>query len=79
MVVNVITRHAPTNYGSLLQAIATQRVIMNLGYECRIINYIPKCETGVRMAITQLEQKTKWRRNPIKKAIYLMWRSLKLC
>ena len=24
MVVNVITRHAPTNYGSLLQAIATQ-------------------------------------------------------
>ena len=72
MVVNVITRHAPTNYGSLLQAIATQRVIMNLGYECRIINYIPKCETGVRMAITQLEQKTKWRRNPIKKAIYLM-------
>ena len=72
MVINVITRHAPTNYGSLLQAIATQRVIMNLGHECRIINYIPKCETGVRMAITQLEQKTKWRRNPIKKAIYLM-------
>ena len=72
MVVNVITRHAPTNYGSLLQAIATQRVIMKLGHECRIINYIPKCETGVRMAITQLEQKTKWRRNPIKKAIYLM-------
>lgn len=72
MVVNVITRHAPTNYGSLLQAIATQRVIMNLGHECRIIDYIPKCETGVRMAITQLEQKTKWRRNPIKKAIYLM-------
>ena len=72
MVVKVITRHAPTNYGSLLQAIATQRVIMNLGHECRIINYIPKCETGVRMAITQLEQKTKWRRNPIKKAIYLM-------
>lgn len=72
MVVNVITRHAPTNYGSLLQAIATQRVIMNLGHECRIINYIPKCETGVRMAITQLEQKTKWRHNPIKKAIYLM-------
>lgn len=72
MIVNVITRHAPTNYGSLLQAIATQRVIMNLGHECRIINYIPKCETGVRMAITQLEQKTKWRHNPIKKAIYLM-------
>lgn len=72
MVINVITRHAPTNYGSLLQAIATQRVIINLGHECRIINYIPKCETGVRMAITQLEQKTKWRRNPIKKAIYLM-------
>lgn len=72
MVINVITRHAPTNYGSLLQAIATQRVIMNLGHECRIINYIPKCETGVRMAITQLEQKTKCKRNPIKKAIYLM-------
>ena len=79
MVVNVITRHAPTNYGSLLQAIATQRVIMNLGYECRIINYIPKCETGVRWRLRSLNKKQKWRRNPIKKAIYLMVAELKLC
>ena len=36
----VITRHAIANYGSLLQAIATQKVVEDLGYECKIIDYI---------------------------------------
>ena len=36
----VITRHAIANYGSLLQAIATQRVIESAGYDCKILDYI---------------------------------------
>lgn len=71
MKVNVITRHAPANYGSLLQTIATQKIISDLGYECEIIDYIPKYETGVRIAFTQLKQKKKWNNNLIKKLLYI--------
>ena len=45
MKVAVITRHAITNYGSLLQAFATQQVIENLGHECEIIDYIREDES----------------------------------
>lgn len=37
--VGLITIHAINNFGSLLQAYATQKFIMNLGYKCDIINY----------------------------------------
>lgn len=40
MKVAVITRHAITNYGSLLQAIATQQLVESLGYTCEVIDYI---------------------------------------
>lgn len=70
MVVNVITRHAPANYGSLLQTIATQNIINRIGYDCRIIDYIPKCETGARVAFTQLKEKN-WNNNLIKQISYL--------
>lgn len=74
MVVNVITRHAPANYGSLLQTIATQTIVNALGYDCKIIDYIPKCETGAQVAFTQLKGKKHWNKNPIKKLLYLMVR-----
>lgn len=74
MFVNVITRHAPSNYGSLLQAIATQKVINKLGYDCKIINYIPRCETGMKVAFTQLRNKKEWNNNPIKQLVYLALR-----
>ena len=74
MLVNVITRHAPANYGSLLQAIATQRAIGRLGYDCKIIDYIPGSETGAKIAFTQLKGKKNWNRNPLKKIAYLMIR-----
>lgn len=74
MLVNVITRHAPANYGSLLQAIATQKVINKLGYDCKIIDYIPRCETSTRVAITQLKSKKEWNNNPIMQLLYLLVR-----
>ena len=43
--VAVITRHAVANYGSLLQAIATQRLIEQCGCSCEIIDYIREDET----------------------------------
>lgn len=37
--VGVITMHRVINYGSALQAYATQRIIEKLGYKCEIIDY----------------------------------------
>ena len=37
MQIKVITRHTPNNYGSLLQSIATLRVIESLGHQCEMI------------------------------------------
>lgn len=71
MKVSVITRHAITNYGSLLQAFATQKVIENLGYDCEIIDYIREEESYKQQEKTLLKRKEDWNRNPIKKALYL--------
>lgn len=46
MQIKVITRHTPNNYGSLLQSIATLRVIESLGHQCEIIDYWKRDEGG---------------------------------
>lgn len=74
MKVAVITRHAITNYGSLLQAFATQQVIENLGHTCEIIDYIRDDESYSQHEKTLLARKPEWNRNPMKKAIYLALR-----
>ena len=74
MKVAVITRHAITNYGSLLQAFATQQVIENLGHTCEIIDYIRDDESYSQHEKTLLARKPEWNRNPLKKAIYLALR-----
>lgn len=71
MKVSVITRHAITNYGSLLQAMATQRVIEELGHNCEIIDYIREDESYSQHEKTLLKRKKEWNRNPIKKGLYL--------
>lgn len=37
--VGIITFHASHNYGSMLQAYALQQVLLNLGFDCEIINF----------------------------------------
>ena len=39
--IGIITYHAAYNFGSVLQAYATQEVVRRLGYEAKIINYRP--------------------------------------
>lgn len=70
----VITRHAISNYGSLLQAYATQKVLQTLGYECEIIDYIRDDESYFNREKTLLKRKKDWNKNPIKRFIYLMLR-----
>ena len=74
MKVAVITRHAITNYGSLLQAFATQKAVESLGHSCEIIDYIRDDESCTQHEKTLLKQKPAWNCNPLKKAIYLALR-----
>ncbi|MCI8269574.1 MAG: polysaccharide pyruvyl transferase family protein [Lachnospiraceae bacterium] len=74
MKIAIITRHAITNYGSLLQAFATQKVIENLGHSCEIIDYIRFDELYSQHEKTLLKHKKEWNSNLVKKFIYLMLR-----
>lgn len=47
MKINVITRHAPSNYGSLLQSIATVNVLQRMGHDAFIIDYIRPDDLGL--------------------------------
>ena len=71
MKVEVITRHAITNYGSLLQTIATQQVISNLGHSCEIIDYIREDESYYQHEKTILKRKKNWSNSLLKKVLYL--------
>lgn len=73
MKVKVITRHAPSNYGSLLQSIATVRVIEGMGHECEIIDYQRPDERGLKGVLTQLSQKEGYG-NPLTRLAYIALR-----
>ena len=74
MKIDVITRHFIINYGSLLQAIATQEVIKKLGYECEIIDYIPENENYRNIDKTIKKNKKYYNKNLLKKYFYLLLR-----
>lgn len=74
MKIAVITRHFITNYGSLLQTIATQKILGKLGHECEIIDYIRNCELYYNLEKTLLKRKQKWNKNFFTRTLYLMLR-----
>lgn len=74
MDIKVITRHAPSNYGSLLQSIATVAVLERLGHSCEIIDYIRDDEQGLNAVTTSLKNKQGWNGNPTKKMAYILMR-----
>lgn len=74
MKVAVITRHAISNYGSLLQAYATQKAIEKIGCDCEVIDYIREDESYINHEKTLLRKKLNWCNNPIKRMIYLILR-----
>ena len=64
--VELITLHRVPNYGSVLQAYATQKAIENVGYECEIINYFPK-----RMKIKAMLRRIKNKNEILNKSFLL--------
>lgn len=74
MDIKVITRHAPSNYGSLLQSIATIAILERFGHTCEIIDYIRDDEHGLKAVTTNLNGKRGWNNNPLKKLAYITLR-----
>lgn len=74
MDIKIITRHTPSNYGSLLQSIATLTVITRLGHNCQIINYMRDDERGLSSIMTPLSQKKEWNGNFLKKLLFVCLR-----
>lgn len=74
MNVKVITRHTPSNYGSLLQSIATIKVVESLGHVCEIIDYRRKDEYGIKSILTDVSRKKAWKHSLIKKWTYIALR-----
>ena len=72
MTIKIITRHAVANYGSILQAYATEKIFESLGCECEIINYVRSDEQGKNISRTMLKRNRKWNRNFVLRFIYLM-------
>lgn len=74
MKVSVITRHAIANYGSFLQAYATQEVIQKLGHSCEIIDYVRTDEEYRNIEKTVLRLKPEWNNSKVKRFVYLVMR-----
>lgn len=73
MNVKIITRHGPSNYGSLLQSIATERVIEKMGFEAEIIDYQRDDERGLGIIHSQIHSRG-GNYNLFKKALYTLIR-----
>ncbi len=71
MKVGIITRHAVANYGSVLQAYATQKAIEKTGHESEIINYIRKDEFDTNISRTMLYRNSHWNRNAFSRLVYM--------
>ena len=74
MNIKVITRHAPSNYGSLLQSLATIKILNRLGHQAQIIDYIRPDERGLKSILTSVKNKKDWNGNLLKKLVYVITR-----
>ncbi len=73
MKIKVITRHAISNYGSLLQTLATQKVLENLGNDVEIIDYVRTDEETKNLTKLYIS-KSVWNNNIVKKMVYYVLR-----
>lgn len=73
MNIKIITRHAPSNYGSVLQSIATVKVLEDMGHDASIIDYERLDERA--KAKVKIEAKQKYK-SPLKQWGYSVIRSM---
>ena len=70
MKISVITRHAISNYGSVLQAYALQTVLENMGHNTEIIDYIREDEDYRNITGTLLGKNAEWSKSLTTKTLY---------
>lgn len=70
MKINVITRHAVANYGSLLQTYATIKMFEKIECNCKIINYQRKDELKENIGKTLLKTNDNWNKCKLKRTLY---------
>ncbi len=68
----IITRHAIANYGSLLQAFATEEIIRDIGVDPVIIDYVRTDERPENATKLLLKKSSKWGKNILTKGIYFI-------
>ncbi|HCA04779.1 MAG TPA: polysaccharide pyruvyl transferase family protein [Ruminococcaceae bacterium] len=66
-----ITRHIVANYGSVLQAYATQEAIKKLGCKSVCIDYFRTDELPRNLVATRLST-SKWNKNPLTRAVFML-------
>lgn len=66
----VATRHAIYNQGSILQAIATEKYLEDIGYNVKIIDYVPEEERFPKIIETELKNNESWNNNFLKRFIF---------
>lgn len=68
MKVAIITIHRVLNYGTVLQAFATQELVRNLGYEVKIIDYVTEVRKLKDVFMWHPEH---YKNSPLKKALFI--------
>jgi hypothetical protein len=70
MKISVITRHAISNYGSILQTYAMQKVLQDMGHEVEIVDYIRNDEDYYEITKVLIRKSEKWNKNFLTRAVY---------
>lgn len=69
--IKIFTRHTPSNYGSILQSIATLEILKSIGHEPQIVDYQRKDERGLSSILAAIQKKGKWNTGVIKRLLYI--------
>lgn len=68
----IITRHAIVNYGSFLQAYATQKIFEDYGFNTFILDYVRSDEEYHNVTELLLKKSKKWNGNFLLRCVYRM-------
>lgn len=74
MDIKLITRHAPANYGSLLQSLAAVKTLESIGHSCTIVDYVPRAEQPLAKVRAEARAKEGWKNSRLKQAAYMALR-----
>ena len=75
MNISIITRHNIINYGSVLQALALQKILENEGHKAEIIDYIREDEDYRTIAKVLVSRNKKWNSNIFTRMLFVAGKS----